>query len=77
MKIVPKILERGIRVIDLSGDYRFDNVEVYEKWYGIKHEHPLDAVYGLPELYRDEIKRQIWLLIQDVFLLELYLHVCL
>ena len=50
MKIVPKILERGIRVIDLSGDYRFDNVEVYEKWYGIKHEHPLDAVYGLPEL---------------------------
>lgn len=57
MKIVPKILERGIRVIDLSGDYRFDNVEVYEKWYGIKHEHPLDAVYGLPELYRDEIKK--------------------
>ncbi|NPV64906.1 MAG: N-acetyl-gamma-glutamyl-phosphate reductase [Methanobacteriaceae archaeon] len=56
MKIVPMILEQDIKVIDLSGDYRFDDIETYEKWYGIKHEGPLDAVYGLPEIYRDKIK---------------------
>ncbi|MCK9150911.1 N-acetyl-gamma-glutamyl-phosphate reductase [Methanobacterium alcaliphilum] len=57
MKIVPDILERGIKVIDLSGDYRFDNIATYEKWYGLTHDNPLDAVYGLPEIYRDEIKK--------------------
>jgi len=57
MRIVPELVERGIRVIDLSGDYRFDDIETYEKWYGFKHENPLDAVYGLPEVYREEIKK--------------------
>ncbi len=49
MNIVPPMVEKGIKVIDLSGDYRFDDISVYEKWYGLKHDHPLDAVYGLPE----------------------------
>lgn len=57
MNIVPPLVEKGIKVIDLSGDYRFDDVSVYEKWYGLKHDHPLDAVYGLPEMYRAEIKK--------------------
>lgn len=57
MNIVPEILESGAKVIDLSGDYRYDNIETYEKWYNLKHTHPLDAVYGLPELYRQEIKK--------------------
>lgn len=57
MKLVPELLENGCKVIDLSGDYRFDSTETYEKWYGFPHENPLKAVYGLPEIYRDEIKK--------------------
>ena len=57
IKIVPKLIENDVKVIDLSGDYRFNNLEVYEKWYGYKHEKIIKATYGLPELYRDEIKK--------------------
>lgn len=57
MKIVPEIIETGTKVIDLSGDYRYKDREVYEKWYGMEHTSDLDAVYGLPEIYRDEIKK--------------------
>ncbi|MGL6298811.1 MAG: N-acetyl-gamma-glutamyl-phosphate reductase, partial [Methanobacteriaceae archaeon] len=59
MNIVPDIIERGYKCIDLSGDYRFDDMAVYEKWYDLKHtscKSELSAVYGLPEIYRDEIK---------------------
>jgi N-acetyl-gamma-glutamyl-phosphate reductase len=49
--------ERGIRVVDLSADFRLGSLAAYERWYG---EHPrpdllADAVYGLTELYRDRI----------------------
>ncbi len=59
MKEVPALMEQGIKCIDLSGDYRLHDVDVYQKWYG--HEHTdLDnlqkAVYGLPEFFRSEIK---------------------
>ena len=57
MKIVPDILETGAKVIDLSGDYRYKSKEVYEKWYGMEHTSDAEAVYGLPEIYRDEIKK--------------------
>ncbi|MDY9922989.1 N-acetyl-gamma-glutamyl-phosphate reductase [Methanobacterium sp.] len=57
MSIVPQLVEKGVKVVDLSGDYRFDDIGIYEKWYGLKHEQPLDAVYGLPEMYREEIKK--------------------
>ncbi len=57
MNIVPGLVEKGIKVVDLSGDYRFDDINVYEKWYGLEHKKPLQAVYGLPEMYRDEIKK--------------------
>jgi N-acetyl-gamma-glutamyl-phosphate reductase len=56
MKIVPELVDQGMKVVDLSGDYRFKDQSVYEKWYGLKQENPLDAVYGLPEMYRDQIK---------------------
>jgi N-acetyl-gamma-glutamyl-phosphate reductase len=56
MDIVPDLIERDIKVVDLSGDYRFDDISIYEKWYGLKHSAPLDSVYGLPEVYRDKIK---------------------
>ena len=57
MKIVPDILETGAKVVDLSGDYRYRDRSVYEKWYGMKHTDDLKAVFGLPEIYRDEIKK--------------------
>lgn len=57
MKIVPEILETGKKVIDLSGDYRYRDPAIYEKWYGIKHTGEYDSVYGLPEIYRKEIKK--------------------
>jgi len=56
MKIVPELIDNDIRVVDLSGDYRFESTEIYEKWYGFKHSNPLKAVYGLPEINRNEIK---------------------
>jgi len=58
-QVVPEFLKRGRRVIDHSGDFRYRSVEIYEKWYKTKHHSPellKEAVYGLPELYRDKIK---------------------
>jgi len=57
--VIPSLLEKGLKVIDLSGDFRYDKVEVYEKWYGQKHSSPellKESVYGLCELHRDKIK---------------------
>ncbi|PAV06944.1 N-acetyl-gamma-glutamyl-phosphate reductase [Methanosphaera cuniculi] len=57
MKLVPQYLENGSRVIDLSGDFRFSNIEDYEKWYNIKHIHPeIEAVFGSPEINREKIR---------------------
>lgn len=57
MKIVPDFLDNGSKVVDLSGDFRFQDVPTYEKWYGMTHLHPeLEAVFGLPEINRDLIK---------------------
>lgn len=56
MKFVPKLLEGRARIIDLSADYRFEDVKIYEKYY-VKHESPkVRGVYGLPELHRANIK---------------------
>ncbi|WP_185747746.1 N-acetyl-gamma-glutamyl-phosphate reductase [Thermus amyloliquefaciens] len=58
MGIAPRALEAGKRVIDLSGDFRLPP-EVYEAWYGIPHQSPGlfgEAVYGLPELHREEVR---------------------
>ncbi|MBU0605820.1 MAG: N-acetyl-gamma-glutamyl-phosphate reductase, partial [Candidatus Omnitrophica bacterium] len=59
MKIAPVFLKAGKLVVDLSADYRLDP-KVYEKWYGIAHKDTTNltqAVYGLPELYSDSIKK--------------------
>jgi len=59
MKFVPKLLSLGKKVIDLSADYRLINPSVYEKFYKVSHEDKTNlrnAVYGLPELYRANIK---------------------
>src|SRR5579864_4199454 len=58
METLPALLQRGVRVIDLSADYRLRDPNVYARWYGESH-HDLanlaQAVYGLPEIYGDEI----------------------
>lgn len=46
-----------VRVIDLSADFRFSDPKVYEKIYGIKNNSGINAVYGLPEMFRKEIKK--------------------
>jgi N-acetyl-gamma-glutamyl-phosphate reductase len=59
MKLVPQILERGGRVIDLAADFRLKDSAQWERWYGMAHDCPdllEDAVYGLPELNRDAIR---------------------
>ncbi len=58
MGTLPRLLERGLRVIDLSADYRLRDPNVYAQWYGHSHEdlaHLAQAVYGLPEIYGDDI----------------------
>jgi len=60
LDIVAKIHNSGKKVIDLSADYRLKDAEVYEKWYGLKHTHTellKIGVYGLPELYYEDIKK--------------------
>jgi len=59
MGFVPKLLEAGLKVIDFSADYRLKDTAVYEKFYEVKHTDPANlgkAVYGLPELFREQIK---------------------
>lgn len=58
MQAIPALLTRGVRVIDLSADYRLRDPNVYAAWYGESHSdlaYLAQAVYGLPELYGDEI----------------------
>jgi len=60
VNLVPKLLEAGLKVIDMSADFRLKNPADYETYYGWKHAHPemlKDAAYGLPELHREEIKK--------------------
>jgi N-acetyl-gamma-glutamyl-phosphate reductase len=57
-RVSQALLEAGARVVDLSADFRLKSAETYAEWYG---EHPApalltQAVYGLPELYRDELR---------------------
>jgi N-acetyl-gamma-glutamyl-phosphate reductase len=55
--VVAALRERGVRVCDLSADFRLRELATYERWYG-EHPHPeliADAVYGLPELHREAI----------------------
>ncbi|MEW6490970.1 MAG: N-acetyl-gamma-glutamyl-phosphate reductase [Cyanobacteriota bacterium] len=57
-QMAPTLVAKGCKVLDLSADYRFKNLETYKSWYGgDRHdqETAAQAVYGLPELYRDRI----------------------
>jgi len=61
MNVVPELLKKGVKVIDLSADYRIKNPAVYEEWYKKEHNQISkgllsEAVYGLPEIYLNKIK---------------------
>jgi len=59
MDIIPKIYNNDIKIIDLSADFRFKDIDLYYNTYGIQHKCPeilKDAVYGLTELNRDHIR---------------------
>jgi N-acetyl-gamma-glutamyl-phosphate reductase len=58
MAVVEQVRAAGVRAIDLSADFRLRDVTVYERWYKVKHVAPgllSQAVYGLPEVYREQI----------------------
>jgi N-acetyl-gamma-glutamyl-phosphate reductase len=59
MKMVPELLEAGVKVIDLAADFRIKDVATWEHWYKQSHACPeilQSAVYGLPELHREKIQ---------------------
>src|SRR5688572_32369605 len=59
MSEAPALVEAGVRVIDLSADFRIKDVAEWERWYKLKHASPElvgDAVYGLPEVNRERIR---------------------
>ena len=54
------LVERGLKVVDLSADFRLKSAETYEQWYKVEHKRPdllPEAVYGLPELYASDIAK--------------------
>jgi N-acetyl-gamma-glutamyl-phosphate reductase len=58
--VAGEILSRGTRVIDLSADFRFRRISLYESVYGVRHKTPAlvgQAVYGLPEIYRNSLRK--------------------
>ena len=53
------LLDKGMRVVDLSADFRIKDIKLWEKWYSMTHASPAlvdEAIYGLPELFRDKIR---------------------
>lgn len=61
MAAIPELLAGGVKVCDLSADYRLSDPAVYEEWYGLVHTDPTrlgDTVYGLPELWSERVPGQ-------------------
>lgn len=59
MHSVPALIEAGVKVIDISADFRIKDIALWEQWYNTSHACPdlvADAVYGLPEVNRELIK---------------------
>ena len=60
MKQVPQLLKAGVKVIDLAADFRIKDVDVWQQYYGMTHACPElleTAVYGLPEMFRDDVRK--------------------
>jgi N-acetyl-gamma-glutamyl-phosphate reductase len=60
MQQARELLAAGVRVVDLAADFRIKDIAAWETWYGMKHACPelvVEAVYGLPEVNRDAIRK--------------------
>ncbi|SFP97159.1 N-acetyl-gamma-glutamyl-phosphate reductase [Nitrosomonas cryotolerans] len=60
MQQAQTLLDAGVRIIDLAADFRIKDIAEWEKWYGMRHACPglvAEAVYGLPEINREEIRK--------------------
>ncbi len=60
MTMGAELIDAGCKVVDLSADYRLRDKAVYQQWYKVEHTEPdalAEAVYGLPELYAEEVAR--------------------
>ena len=60
MRRVPELMAAGVRVVDLSADFRLKDLDTWARWYGMAHESPEwveQAVYGLPEVARESIRK--------------------
>jgi N-acetyl-gamma-glutamyl-phosphate reductase len=58
MEVAPALLQAGVRIVDVSADFRLRDPEIYRQWYKLDHTCPellAEAVPGIPEWYRDEI----------------------
>jgi N-acetyl-gamma-glutamyl-phosphate reductase len=59
IQLAPAMLKAGLKIVDLSGAFRLGDADVYSRWYKERHTAPellSEAVYGLPEVYRDAIR---------------------
>ena len=59
LRIVPELLDAGMRVIDMSGAFRMRDPALYPKWYGFEHTSPSllqEAIYGLTEIFGDKVR---------------------
>jgi N-acetyl-gamma-glutamyl-phosphate reductase len=60
MQMAPALIERGVKVLDLSADFRLKDAAEFRRWYQLEHSAPAalaEAVYGLPELHREAIRK--------------------
>ena len=60
MTMVPDLLESGVKVVDLSADFRIKDAALWSQWYGMEHACPSlldEAVYGLPEMNREATRK--------------------
>ncbi|MGH8542040.1 MAG: N-acetyl-gamma-glutamyl-phosphate reductase [Stenotrophobium sp.] len=60
MQMAPELVAAGVRIIDMSADFRLKDKATYAKWYKLEHSAPellTEAVYGLPEIHREAIRK--------------------
>src|SRR5690606_23676449 len=63
-RVALELLDTGVRIVDLSGDFRLRDAEAYRKFYGVEHPAPEQLgtfTYGLPELNREAIRKARWI----------------
>lgn len=63
-KLIPNMYDGKLKIIDLSGDFRYDDINTYESWYETKHNSPKlndKAIFGMPELNKEDIKKSLFI----------------